>query len=755
MVLVSNEQNDERKQVNPDDAPSTGNVSSLDDDKGKVDGPNETSAATDENNSGTSGETCKIQTDEEVNFQQERENLAWNAALTYLENYKEETDQLISNKEKEMYARQALLKGWNQQVLKKSRIMIAGMSVLGRELVKDMALIGVGSITIVDPAYLENTKKPAFMMPVVAGRMAKVEVIKKQLHALNPFMTVNTIDTRIEDVPLSQLKDHEIIVACMNDFKTRAYIFGACKQLGKPFLEGTCLGLQGFVQAWLPSDQALDADQAFSPTYCDVPEDARSRTNQGAASIIAGTLGQEIIKVAFKLQGGDIGDVQNPRYIQYHGMSGLFEAYPARKDVLLMNNKPYMLDRDALKRSTVFIAGVGALGCEIAKDLAVAGVGKLILVDLDTIETSNLSRQLLFRMEDIGKPKAEVAAKRVKELNPDVETEFHFTKIQQLPLSMYEACDVIIAALDNVQARFDLNVLARRVKRPMIEGGTVGFEGHVQVIVPAGAKHLEETACYRCVVPVPPPDQKLIAACTPKGIPQTREHCVLRAEFIFRKKEEREPDLKARRDVILLTGASNRELDMLKERDPSKDHGPPFILQDMENILENKIPAIQTVSSVIASIESVEAMKMAVIQQSQAKPDHVNVMEPTYMNYNGIWGIFEHLPVLKRDECPVCGTQKGIEYIQIPITGESTVEDIFVSLQKVGTIKEGEQFMVMNVTTKGIVYHPSIPAFSSRARKLIDFGLAPGTDVLLTPFGIPKAEDGSEPLKYQVSFILI
>jgi len=176
----------------------------------------------------------------------------------------------------------------------------------------------------------------------------------------------------------------------------------------------------------------------------------------------------------------------------------------------------------------------------------------------------------------------------------------------------------------------------------------------------------------------------------------------------------------------------------------------------MENILENKIPAIQTVSSVIASIESVEAMKMAVIQQATAgKPGTVAVMEPTYMNYNGIWGIFEHLPVLKREECPVCGTQKGIEYIQIPITSESTVEDIFVSLQKVGTIKEGEQFMVMNATTKGIVYHPSIPTFSSRARKLVDFGLAPGTDVLLTPFGTPKTEDGSEPLKYQVSFIFI
>ncbi|MBN2151430.1 MAG: ThiF family adenylyltransferase, partial [Candidatus Lokiarchaeota archaeon] len=730
------------------------------------------------------GEKCGIKTEEEINFQQERENLTWSAALSFLEQYKEDEHAVVSSKEREMYARQAILKGWNQQLLKKSRVLVAGMGKLGRELVKNLALVGVGHVSIVDPAVLESGAPPAFMMPTSPAERAKVDVVKEQTSMLNPFMEVETFDTVVEDVPLKAIRGHEIVVACINSFKSRMYLYQVCKRFGIPYVEGALLGIEGFVQAWMPGDEDKPVPEPraspegaggddegddddyddepedvtaayFSPAYADDLDQDVGASNEAAASILAGILGQEVIKAAFKVQKGDIGDIQRPRYIKYDGMTGTFDPVPERKDLLLFKGKQYSLEESLLKKSTVFIAGVGALGCEIAKDLALAGVGKLILVDLDTIETSNLSRQLLFRMEDIGRPKAEVAAKRVKELNPAVDVEFYFKKIQDLPIDMYEKCDVIIAALDNVQARFDLNVIARRVKRPMIEGGTVGFEGHAQDIVSAGARSLDETACYRCVVPIPPPDARLIAACTPKGIPQVREHCVTRAEFIFRKKLDREPDLKDAKDLVMLTGASNKELDMLKERDPAKDHGNPFEPQDMENVLENKIPAIQTVSAVIASIESMEALKMACIQNAPERPDHYNAMDPTYLNYNGIYGIFEHLPVLKREDCIVCGNVKGVEYAQIPITPESTIGDLFDSLQKSGVITAEQRFMATNPATKGILFHPSIPSMGDKSKRLVDLGIKPGSEVLLTPFGVPKQPDGSEPLKYQVTIISV
>ncbi|TFF87220.1 MAG: ThiF family adenylyltransferase, partial [Promethearchaeota archaeon] len=141
-------------------------------------------------------------------------------------------------------------------------------------------------------------------------------------------------------------------------------------------------------------------------------------------------------------------------------------------------------DQELITKGCILIVGVGALGCEIAKDFALMGIGKLILVDLDTIETSNLSRQMLFRPGDEGRPKAEVAAERLKEMNPFLEVDYYFKKLQKLPMSVYEEADVVVAALDNFNARLDLNKICLRLKKPMIEGGTVGFEGHVQIVIP-------------------------------------------------------------------------------------------------------------------------------------------------------------------------------------------------------------------------------------------------------------------------------
>ena len=109
-------------------------------------------------------------------------------------------------------------------------------------------------------------------------------------------------------------------------------------------------------------------------------------------------------------------------------------------------------DQEIVSKGCVMIVGVGALGCEIAKDFALMGIGKIVLVDLDTIETSNLSRQMLFKPGDEGRPKAEVAAERLKDMNPFLKIDFYFEKLQKLAMSVYEECDVVIAALDNFNA---------------------------------------------------------------------------------------------------------------------------------------------------------------------------------------------------------------------------------------------------------------------------------------------------------------
>ncbi|HMF32215.1 MAG TPA: ThiF family adenylyltransferase [Candidatus Lokiarchaeia archaeon] len=504
-------------------------------------------------------------------------------------------------------------------------------------------------------------------------------------------------------------------------------------------------------------------------------------------------------------------------------------------------------DQKALNEATVFIAGVGALGCEIAKDLALCGVGKLLLCDLDTIETSNLSRQLLFRPGDEGRPKAEVAAERLKEMNPFIQTESYFKKLQDIPIDVYEGCDAIIAALDNIKARMDLNDLCIRLKKPMIEGGTVGFEGHVQVIIPEGTpvtygnkdtvidglieeemfnlceddhpeyfsaqkrieeleeeidrlkdtwinpvkeqvketviaqwdeekekKYLNNTACYRCVVPVMPADRGLVAACTLKGIPLTREHCVLRAEMTFSKNHgDKKPDFESDEEVYELMNVAQQELEGLRERvfnenfteeqiaEMSEEEqqnarerikqtfGPDYTSDEMENILGNKIPAVQTVSSVISSIESQEALKLVFRMHGR---DVGDPMFPPYINYNGIFGQFDHVPVSRRDDCVACGSGKGQENMEIVIPADNaTVNDLFVAMAKAKSQLDEEKWLVTVVTNGDILWDPRNDQLRNLDYQLSESGVVNGSEIRFTP--IPDAADEEKKISQYNVFV--
>jgi molybdopterin/thiamine biosynthesis adenylyltransferase len=377
-------------------------------------------------------------------------------------------------------------------------------------------------------------------------------------------------------------------------------------------------------------------------------------------------------------------------------------------------------DQELIKNSVIFQIGVGALGCEIAKNLALTGVGKIILVDDDTIETSNLSRQMLFVPGDEGRPKAEVAGERLKKMNPFMEVEWHFTKLQEVSTKVYESADVIIGGLDNIKARLDLNNICLRLKKPLIDSGTLGFEGHVHLVLPQGSipNHEFNTPCLRCLLPVPPADEKLIAACTPKGIPKKREHCVLRAEYFFSKQYNRSPNLKDPADVKIL-------LDMANLDAKNWNYDPTFIEEDMENILKNKMPAIQTVNAVISSIQSHEVLKILHLLKGKS----IGLpMSPPYLNYNGVWGLIEYIEIGKWDDCPACG--KGKEIRELLISPAARIGDIFGGMKGAGFDLNPQVWSITREISKKIIYHPYIPQFNDLNKTINEVGVL-DRDVLL------------------------
>jgi molybdopterin/thiamine biosynthesis adenylyltransferase len=151
-------------------------------------------------------------------------------------------------------------------------------------------------------------------------------------------------------------------------------------------------------------------------------------------------------------------------------------------------------DQKKLAQARVLVVGAGALGNEIIKNLALLGVGNLFVADMDRIENSNLSRSILYRTSDNGSLKALVAAEAAKEIYPQLKSQ-HFTGnvVYDLGLGVFRWADVIIAGLDNREARLSINRACLKVNRPWIDGAIEQIHGCARVFTPAGP-------CYECTM---------------------------------------------------------------------------------------------------------------------------------------------------------------------------------------------------------------------------------------------------------------
>jgi len=159
--------------------------------------------------------------------------------------------------------------------------------------------------------------------------------------------------------------------------------------------------------------------------------------------------------------------------------------------------------QEKLKNSSVLVVGAGGLGTVASLYLAATGVGKLILIDREVVELSNLNRQILYWTEDIGKPKVEVAKDKLTKLNPNVKiVTFKASLNENLARKLVKESDVVIDALDNWETRFVLNRVCVEEKKPLIHAGVFGMHGQLLTIIPG------ETPCLQCIIPEKPPEKK-------------------------------------------------------------------------------------------------------------------------------------------------------------------------------------------------------------------------------------------------------
>lgn len=157
--------------------------------------------------------------------------------------------------------------------------------------------------------------------------------------------------------------------------------------------------------------------------------------------------------------------------------------------------------QDKLKKSKVLVVGAGGLGSSALFYLAAAGVGTIGICDFDTVTSSNLNRQIIHFTPDIHKNKTQSAAEKIALVNPEVRVIKHDFRLTIKNIDkVISSYDVVIDATDNVTSRYLISDCCFFQKKPLIEGAAVGYIGQIMTIIPP------ETACYRCLYPIPPKD---------------------------------------------------------------------------------------------------------------------------------------------------------------------------------------------------------------------------------------------------------
>ena len=163
--------------------------------------------------------------------------------------------------------------------------------------------------------------------------------------------------------------------------------------------------------------------------------------------------------------------------------------------------------------SSVLCIGAGGLGSPIAMYLAAAGVGKLGLLDFDTVDFSNLQRQIIHGTEDVGRPKTQSASETIKSINPNVEVVVYNTRISsENALDILRPYDIVVDGTDNFPTRYLTNDACVLLKKPNVYGSIFRFEGQASVFAP----HLGGP-CYRCLYPEPPPPG-MVPSCAEGGV---------------------------------------------------------------------------------------------------------------------------------------------------------------------------------------------------------------------------------------------
>uniref|UniRef100_A0A4W3HGQ6 NEDD8-activating enzyme E1 catalytic subunit n=2 Tax=Callorhinchus milii TaxID=7868 RepID=A0A4W3HGQ6_CALMI len=384
-----------------------------------------------------------------------------------------------------------------------------------------------------------------------------------------------------------------------------------------------------------------------------------------------------------------------------------------------------------LETCKVLIIGAGGLGCELLKDLALTGFRQIDIIDMDTIDVSNLNRQFLFRSKDVGRPKAEVAADFINSRIPGCNV---VPCIVLLNYAFVSEFHIVVCGLDSIIARrwingmlisllnFEESTLDPSSIIPLIDGGTEGFKGNSRVILPG------MTACIECTLELYPP-QINFPMCTIASMPRLPEHCIEYARILQWPKEN------PFGEGIALDGDDPEHIQWVFQK--SLERAAQFNITGItyrltQGVVKRIIPAVASTNAVIAATCATEVFKIA---------SSAYIPLNNYLVFNDVDGLYTYTFEAERKEnCPACSQVPQ----ELQFSPSAKLQEIIDYLTQSASLQMKSPAITATLDGKNkTLYLQTVASIEERTRPnlsktLKELGLANGQELAVADITTPQ-----------------
>ena len=366
------------------------------------------------------------------------------------------------------YNRQELIQGWNQEKLERSRVVVVGSGSLANYTLASLAAIGVGNIEIYDPAKVNAEHDGEFLLFGAKQGDSKTKALEEILKQINPGLRVKGLPMNLSSPLISILGKPDLIIDATNSPQSKQSIllYGNSKKIGVISTSADYVRSEMYYVSPGEDTEKAKLKEYFGKHQGSIP-----------SGVMGGLITEELRKILMPLDKTDTP------------VKSL--SYSLASDRRFSNEVSEEISAD-LKDKKALIIGAGALGNFAALGMALQGVGTIDILDYDTVDSTNLNRQILF-YDSVGKEKATALCEKLRQINPRIQVNGLIQKLDEnSDYFTKNHPDIILDCVDSFAVRATINYHAVRNHIPLVSGGTDPKSGQVVVYSPG------KTECLEC-----------------------------------------------------------------------------------------------------------------------------------------------------------------------------------------------------------------------------------------------------------------